>query len=102
MCEVCAVFGVGEHWSDSPAILNAMFPAKDIQQYRAHRAQRIALINKVLEPTGVQCFDWDGERYGLEDKSYRQGVADNLTDVWKVARQLSNKIPDPLKLAGEA
>ena len=30
MCEVCAIFGAGEHWSDFGRLRNEQFPFEDI------------------------------------------------------------------------
>jgi len=98
MCEVCAVFGIGAHWSDAPSELDKKFPAKDIQTFRGERAERLALINALVEPMGLKCFDWDGERYAVVAQDHRQLVADNMTQLWQSVRTLAGRVPEPLQL----
>ena len=96
MCEVCAIFGAGEHWSDFARLRDTQFPFADIQHYRTERRRRIALINILLGPLGVTCEDWDGEALALYDARGRSKVAATLNDVWPLAESLSGGRIDPL------
>jgi hypothetical protein len=96
MCEVCAIFGAGEHWSDFGRLRNERFPFDDIQHYRDERKRRIGLINVVLTPLEVTCEDWDGEALMLFDKAGRSRLAPTLNDVWPAAEALSGRLIDLL------
>jgi hypothetical protein len=96
MCEVCAIFGAGEHWSDFGRMRNERFPFDDIQHYRDERKRRIGLINVVLTPLKVTCEDWDGEALMLFDKAGRSRLAPTLNDVWPAAEALSGRLIDLL------
>ena len=75
MCEVCAIFGAGEHWSDFGRLRNEQFPFADIQHYRRERQRRVALINDLLRPLTLTCEDWDGEALVLYDAQGRSHLA---------------------------
>jgi hypothetical protein len=99
MCDVCAVFGVGEHWSDAGLKVHAIFPVEDIRHYRTERRFRVALINRLVEPHGLTCGDWDGDAFVLTDRRGRSKVVPHLGDVWAAAERLSGRALDPLGLA---
>jgi hypothetical protein len=96
MCEVCAIFGAGEHWSDFGRLRDEKFPFDDIQHYRDERRRRIGLLNVVLAEVEVCCEDWDGEALMLFDKAGRSRLAPTLNDVWPAAESLSGRLIDPL------
>lgn len=96
MCEVCAIFGAGEHWSDFGRLRDERYPFEDIQHYRDERRRRIGLLNRVLMSLGVVCEDWDGEALMLFDKAGRSKIAPTLNDVWPAAEALSGSKIDPL------
>lgn len=96
MCEVCAVFGIGDHWTEAAKLADGMFPAPSIQRHRRDRRQRIALINRILQPSGLACIDWDGEAFALEDRSGRRVIAPSLPEIWREAERLSGRTFDPL------
>jgi hypothetical protein len=96
MCEVCAIFGAGEHWSDFGRLRDEKFPFNDIQHYRDERKRRIGLINAVLADINISCEDWDGEALMLFDRSGRSKLAPTLNDVWPAAENLSGLLIDPL------
>ena len=75
MCEVCAIFGAGEHWSDFGRLRDEKFPFDDIQHYRDERKRRIGLLNMVLAGVDVSCEDWDGEALMLFDRAGRSKLA---------------------------
>ena len=96
MCEVCAIFGAGEHWSDFGRVRDERFPFDDIQHYRDERKRRIGLLNLLLTEVDVSCEDWDGEALMLFDKDGRSKLAPTLNDVWPAAEYLSGRLFDPL------
>src|SRR3546814_20850750 len=60
MCEVCAIFGAGEHWSDFGRLRIEKFPFADIQVYRSERIRRLALLAKILAALGLSVEDGEG------------------------------------------
>lgn len=97
MCEVCAIFGAGEHWSDFGRLRNERYPFEDIRHYRAERARRRALLGEVLGPLGLMVEDWDGETLVIYDRNGRQRLAPTLADVWPAAEALAHgRRIDPL------
>jgi hypothetical protein len=99
MCEVCAIFGAGEHWSDFGRLREERFPFEDIQHYRDERKRRILLLNRILAPFAVRCEDWDGEALMVLDRSGRSKIAPTLNDVWPAAEALSGRAIDPLDVS---
>ncbi|UJX44105.1 hypothetical protein [Xanthobacter sp. YC-JY1] len=96
MCEVCAIFGAGEHWSDFARQRDERFPFEDILHYREERRRRVAMLNALVQPLGLICEDWDGEALALTDARGRTKIAPTLGDVWPVAESLSGRSIDPL------
>ncbi|MCI3208256.1 MULTISPECIES: hypothetical protein [Pandoraea] len=97
MCEVCAVFGVSEHWTDAGDPMGQHSVAAGILENRAERARRLRLINRILRPYGLKAEDWDGESYAVEDASGRRQLASDLSTLWRVAEQLGDTFIDPLE-----
>lgn len=98
MCEVCAIFGAGEHWSDFARMRDEKFPFDDILHYRSERARRIGILNGVLAPRGLHCEEWDGEALAVYDQQGRFKLAPTLNDVWNAADGLNAKVSsDPLR-----
>ena len=96
MCEVCAVFGVSEHWADSALVKNLSFPAREIQHARAARHVQLDLLAGILARYRLTCTDWDGEGYLVEATSGKREIAANLSDLWDAAARLSGHRFDPL------
>ncbi len=96
MCEVCAIFGAGEHWSDFARLRDQRFPFEDIQHYRQERIRRIALLNRAIARFGLVCEDWDGEALQIHNAQGRFRLAPTLGDVWPVVTQLAGRAVDPL------
>ncbi len=96
MCEVCAIFGAGEHWSDFARLRDEQFPFDDIMHYRAERKLRIEMLNAILARQNLTCEDWDGEAVALYDASGKFAIAPTLSDIWKKAELLSGVGIDPL------
>lgn len=98
MCEVCAVFGVGRHWTDAASLANAEQPAPDIARYRAERRRRVRVINGLLQSAGITVSDWDGESYWVARVDGRGERAADLAQVWAVAGRLAARSFDPLSV----
>jgi hypothetical protein len=96
MCEVCAIFGAGEHWSDFARLRNERFPFDDIMHYRAERKRRIEMLNSLFAEENVHCEDWDGEAIAIFDAAGRFKMAATLNEVWPMVEQLSSVVVDPL------
>jgi hypothetical protein len=97
MCEVCAVFGVGQHWTDAADPMGLRNVAAGILENRVERAKRLQLINRILRPVGLAVSDWDGESYSVEDAQGRRQLAPDLSALWRIAEQLSQIHIDPLE-----
>jgi hypothetical protein len=97
MCEVCAVFGLGRHWTDAGALADPKLPAPDIARYRLERRQRIQLFNALLAGTGVVLNDWDGESFWIERSDGSGERVADLGRVWEVAERMAGRLIDPLK-----
>ena len=98
MCEVCAIFGAGEHWSDFARMRNDRFPFGEIQAYRRERKRRIEILNRLIAPLDLSCEDWDGEALSIIDRHGRSRIAPTLTDVWPAIEALSGRTIDPLAM----
>lgn len=96
MCEVCAIFGAGEHWSDFARIRDERFPFDEILRYRAERKRRLEMINAIIGEQKLRCEDWDGEAVAIFDEAGRFDIAPTLSDIWGKAERLSGKMIDPL------
>lgn len=96
MCEVCAVFGVGQHWTDAADPMGLYNVAAGILENRAERAKRLQLINRILRPAGLAASDWDGESFSVEDTQGRRQIAPDLSALWRVAEKLGKVHIDPL------
>ncbi|MDN3627139.1 hypothetical protein [Methylobacterium isbiliense] len=90
------MFGIGDHWTDAAKLSRNLFPARDIQRHRRHRRERIALMNRLVEPAGLVCEDWDGDAFLLTDRAGRTRVAASLAEFWREAEALSGQAFDPL------
>lgn len=96
MCEICAIFTIGEHWTDKAHSMNATYPAGDIQRYRQERKFQVALVNRLLATFGAACEDWDGDSFAVVDRHGRQKIVPTLSAVWPQAEALSGSRLDPL------
>lgn len=96
MCEVCAVFGIGRHWTDAGNLADAALPAASIARYRTERRRRVQLINRLLRPTGVVVTDWDGESFWVGRHDGRGERATDLAQIWPIAERLAAAPIDPL------
>src|SRR5690242_3450556 len=96
MCEVCAIFGVGEHWAESALLAARGSPALGIQRHRRERRRRIALLNRWLAGSLVSVRDWDGEAFVIEDEIGRTRMASDLSSLWPAIEALAGRAFDPL------
>ncbi|HEY0877021.1 MAG TPA: hypothetical protein VGE10_01085 [Zeimonas sp.] len=96
MCEVCAVFGRGRHWTARASGESAALEAFDIRRHREERREALRVLNAVLEDDGVQVEDWDGESYQLVLPSGAFVVAADLAEVWPALKRLGHEAPDLL------
>jgi hypothetical protein len=97
MCEVCAVFGVSQHWTDAADPMGVRNVAAGILENRVERRKRLQLINRILHPSRITVSDWDGESYSVEDAQGRSTIAPDLSAIWRIAEQLSQIHIDPLE-----
>lgn len=96
MCEVCAVFGRGRHWTARASGDATALEAFDIRRHRAERREAIRALNLVLEADGVRIDDWDGEAYQLSLPSGAFVKAEDLAEIWPALRRLGVEPPDLL------
>ena len=81
MCEVCAVFGRGSHWTALASSVPDTVESIDLRGYRNERRRGLQLINALLAPTGLRAGDWDGEAYQVTGPSGAMDKAAHLADV---------------------
>jgi hypothetical protein len=96
MCEVCAAFGRGRHWTDRAGSLPSRSEAVDIRSYRADRRKVVLLINQILAPLRMRAEDWDGEAFTLQLSSGATHKASNLGALWQAVDRLNGAPVDPL------
>ena len=96
MCEVCAIFGVGEHWTDSAPLADRGFPAAEIQIHREVRRRRISQLNEWLASDHLVVGDWDRQGFVVEDAVGRRRIAANLATLWPAIEALAGHSFDPL------
>lgn len=96
MCEVCAAFGRGRHWTDRAGAMPKALEAVDIHAYRAERRQALRLVNALVKPLAVTVRDWDGEAFGLVAESGASLKVAHLGELWGAVERLGGKAVDPL------
>ncbi|MBW7923244.1 MAG: hypothetical protein H3C59_00725 [Burkholderiaceae bacterium] len=96
MCEVCAVFGRGKHWTARASGESTALEAFDIRRHRDERREALRVLNAVLRDEGVRVADWDGESYQLVLPTGAFVVAADLADVWPALKRLGLEAPDLL------
>jgi len=92
MCGLCGIFDDGRRWLDRAATLN---PAA----LRRERMRRVAIVQRVLAPTGVAVDDWEGASFLVRGPTGAVEIVDNLFDLWRKAEQLGHRRLDPLSIA---
>lgn len=96
MCEVCAAFGRGHHWTDRAGSLPSRSESVDIRSYRGERRSVVRLINEILTPIGLLAEDWDGEAFTIYMRSGANKKVANLGELWQTVEQLNGAPVDPL------
>jgi len=96
MCEVCAVFGRGRHWTARASGESTALEAFDIRRHRDERREALHVLNAVLRDEGVHVEDWDGEAYQLMLSTGAFVLAADLADVWPALQRLGLEAPDLL------
>lgn len=96
MCEVCAVFGRGRHWTARASGESTALEAFDIHRHRSERREALRVLNALLLDKGIAAEDWDGESYQLVLPSGAFVKADDLADVWPALQRLGLEAPDLL------
>jgi hypothetical protein len=96
MCEVCAVFGRGRHWTAQASGESTALEAFDIHRHRDERREALRVLNAVLADDGVQVEDWDGESYQLVLPTGAFVLAADLAEVWPALKRLGREAPDLL------
>lgn len=102
MCEVCAAFGRGHHWTDTAGGLNARPESVDIRAYRADRRRVVGILNQLLAPLELFVQDWDGEAFTVSSRGGRSMQAANLSQVWQQVEKLHGSAFDPLTFKDKA
>lgn len=96
MCEVCAAFGRGHHWTDRAGLLSDRSESVDIRSYRDERRRVVRLVNTLLASTGLYAEEWDGEAFVVNRPTGASDRAANLSDLWNVVHRLAGSPVDPL------
>jgi hypothetical protein len=74
---------MSEHWAESGG-------------GRRARLARVALLNRVLERSGLRLTDWSGSIYVLRDRKGRSEVVADLGSLWTAAERMTGGPLDPL------
>lgn len=90
MCGLCGIFDDGRRWLDAAGALN---PAA----FRRERLRRVAIVKRVLAPTGVTVDDWEGASFLVRGPTGAVEIVDNLFDLWRTAEALGRRRLDPLR-----
>ncbi len=82
MCALCGIL-LTEHWAEQDG-------------GRRGRAQRVVLLNRVLDHFGLRLDDWAGRVYVLRDRKGSALIVDDLGTLWTSAARLAGRPLDPL------
>jgi hypothetical protein len=96
MCEVCAAFGRGQHWTDLVDKTGAHPEAVDIRNHRAVRRRVVHVVNMMLTTHALHAEDWDGEAFLLTRPSGASQRATDLSNLWAQAQSMLGVPVDPL------
>lgn len=96
MCEVCAAFGRGRHWTDRAGGLGARSESSDIGAHRRERRRIVSLLNRLVGPMDLTVRDWDGEAFAVSASDGRSFNAANLSELWRQVERLHGRAFDPL------
>ena len=96
MCEVCAAFGRGHHWTARAGSVPSHSQAVDIRSYRAERKRIVTLLNGILAPLELRIEDWDGETFMVHMRNGATAKAADLGELWQIVEKLNGAAFDPL------
>jgi hypothetical protein len=82
MCALCGIL-LSDHWAEQ-------------EGGRRRRAERVRLVNRVLDHFGLRLDDWAGRVYVLRDRKGRAVVVSDLGTLWPQAQRLAGARLDPL------
>ena len=95
MCGVCGLLGGAEDWSGAVMRQQGGVP----NTRRADRAERIRVLNQVLEPRRVTVRDFQGQSFLVCGATGKTQIADSIAHVWRCVQQMTGGGIDPLDLA---
>jgi hypothetical protein len=98
MCGVCGLLGGPEDWSGGVQRLHG--GARSTR--RADRAERIRVLNQVLQPCRVSVSDFQGQSFLVCGPTGKQQIADSMAHVWQCVQEITGRSIDPLMLHGSA
>jgi hypothetical protein len=89
MCANCAFPAAPGHWTEAGA-------EKSSDRLQA-RHRRVGVIRTILSPNGLTAHD-DGATPGITVSTLtgNQEIAQDLSEVWRIAEKLSGRPVDPL------
>ncbi len=96
MCGLCGILGGKAHWTDTASTPDAFAARAEAQTARRERADRTALVNKVLHHYRLTLKDWSGSSYVLRTGTGKTALVDNLSQMWAEAERLTGREFDPL------
>jgi hypothetical protein len=91
MCGLCGMFDSGRRWLDAASVL-------DPSAVRRERAERLAIVRRVLAPSRLKADDFEGASFVLRGPTGATEMVDNLFDLWRKAEALGKRRIDPLDL----
>jgi hypothetical protein len=92
MCNVCGLLGVEDDWSGGVQRHHDGAP----KTRRADRAERIRILNLILQDCRVQVSDFEGQSFLVCGPTGKQKIADNIAHVWQCVRDITGVGIDPL------
>lgn len=95
MCGLCGALGGSQYWTDAAGRAEFEHTGARIVR-RRERAQRVALLDAMLQLHGLRVRDWGGNSYVLEDAAGRRENVYNLAGIWAAADALAAEPVDPL------
>jgi hypothetical protein len=96
MCEVCAVFSRGRHWTARASGIRGTVESVDLRGYRLERRQALRLVNALLATRQLAAADWDGEAYLVTAQSGASIKTTDLAELWTAPQRLGKDEIDPL------
>lgn len=96
MCGLCGILGGKAHWTDTASTPDAFAAREEEHTARRERADRTALVNRVLHHYRLTLKDWSGSSYMLRTATGKTALVDNLSQMWAEAERLTGREFDPL------